>query len=466
MLKSIFINTLLFSHAISVNGRKLNDPTLLSDDFQTTYEELELDEPYSTREDFEIVEPVEDVLLGTPPTDDGARDEKVEEVLFRSPSPPPPPPYPSTDDGARDEKVEEVKPLIIEDIKPVNITLDNCYSTCKVHFHDDDSSLSKTDVERLTEGRDVLLPSGERVSLDESKSEFVLTNEDVIEVHGNEIVRVRDNRVVDINSGKPTDLKDEDIEKLRRGEVVRLDNGEDVRMREDNEIMRERDGLLVCIESEDRESLVRGAPRHLRDEEITRLRDGDEVTLEDGEKVRMVEGKVLREDGSEMRTRESLVRDIDERKMEDLRKGNEVTLEDGEKVRMVEDKILREDGSEILVAASRIPHEDINKLVDGDVITYRGQDIRLLEGKIVRTGDWEEVTIMDEDMKKIISSEEEQCNNLCSLGADKCHLKCKDDSLCMKRCAGNMVDAYYEFSQESGASVLTFGVVGMLIALN
>ena len=136
MLKSIFINTLLFSHAISANGRKLNDPTLLSDDFQTTYEELELDEPYSTREEemFEIVEPVEDVLLGSPPTDDGVRDEQCadcgDKVLFRSPSPPPP--YPLTDDGTRYEKVEEVKPLIIEDIKPVNITLDNCYSTCKV----------------------------------------------------------------------------------------------------------------------------------------------------------------------------------------------------------------------------------------------------------------------------------------------------------------------------------------------
>ena len=113
-----------------------------------------------------------------------------------------------------------------------------------------------------------------------------------------------------------------------------------------------------------------------------------------------------------------------------------------------------------------IPHEDVVKLVDGEVINYKDQDIRLLEGEVLKVGTWDNVNISDSNMDAILTVTEDRCNEFCVSNDDTCVKRCDNNEDCMARCAHEKVDAYYGFEQESNSMMVSIGLFGMFIALN
>ena len=113
-----------------------------------------------------------------------------------------------------------------------------------------------------------------------------------------------------------------------------------------------------------------------------------------------------------------------------------------------------------------IPHEDVIKLVDGEVINYKDQDIRLLEGEIVKVGSWDNMNISDSNMDAILTVTEDRCNEFCVSNDDTCVKRCDNNEDCMAKCAHEKVDAYYGFEQESSSNMISIGLISMVIALN
>ena len=231
---------------------------------------------------------------------------KADEEPSRTPSPPPPPKpthaeWETDTIKSVDYALNYTESIDILDFKPINLTLDACYSTCKIHYAMDESNLSKTDIKRLVEGRDIILSTGEVVSL-ENQPEIVLPNQDTIEVNGDTVVRMRGNKMVNMNDGKPFKLSDDNIEKLQQGDKIRLENGEVVRL-VDDEVIRVHDGVVMYIKDEDRRSLIQGAPRRpenntvtrfdFKKEDIEKLTNGEVITHEN-EDIRLLDGEIIR----------------------------------------------------------------------------------------------------------------------------------------------------------------------------
>lgn len=170
--------------------------------------------------------------------------------------------------------------------------VDQCYSYCKsIHEDDgdlDDNHLSASDIERLSDGKYIILETGETEDI-MNKTEIVLPNNDVILIKDGEVIRVRDDRVVlDTADGEPLHITEDEFERmLINGTVIEHDeSGERLKLDPTGtEIIRVRDGMAVVVSQ--RRDLLQV---EITDEDIDQMVRG-EVVEDKG--IRLIDDKVV-----------------------------------------------------------------------------------------------------------------------------------------------------------------------------
>jgi hypothetical protein len=261
------------------------------------------------------------------------------------PERPPAPKYPGRPFGPPSPE-KPAAPIVKPD--PV---ADVCYEECKIYT----SQLSELDMQRFNTGQDILI-AGEPVKFEDGV-QVELPNGDKLKMEDGELVRTRDGSIVlDTVKGRPFHISEEMAEKLIKGHNVTVDD----------------DTMILLIGDK---IILAGSGKPV----LVRVDEGEETDLSDGEI-------------DTLRQRKTIVIDNKEAVLDD--DGKLVFEESGKEV-----NLSNEDREQL--DFSSLDEDEIEKLVDGHVISHDDQDIRIIDGQVVRIEDWEEVGISVDDSEKM-----------------------------------------------------------------
>ena len=234
----------------------------------------------------EIVQCVsDDEAVPSAPRPPSPKEEEEEEEAPR-------PPSPKKKEEEEEEEEAPRPPSPKKEKEEEETVVDQCYSYCKsIHEDDgdlDDNHLSASDIERLSDGKYIILETGETEDI-MNKTEIVLPNNDVILIKDGEVIRVRDDRVVlDTADGEPLHITEDEFERmLINGTVIEHDeSGERLKLDPTGtEIIRVRDGMAVVVSQ--RRDLLQV---EITDEDIDQMVRG-EVVEDKG--IRLIDDKVV-----------------------------------------------------------------------------------------------------------------------------------------------------------------------------
>ena len=283
------------------------------------------------------------------------RDDEYEDV---KPPLPPPPNYPGRPSGPPERPPAPGRPFGPPSpekppapiVKPDPVA-DVCYEECKIYT----SQLSELDMQRFNTGQDILI-AGESVKFEDGV-QVELPNGDKLKMEDGELIRTRDGAIVlDTEKGRPFHISEDMAEKLIKGHTVTVDDDKMILLLGDKIILADSGKPVLVRVDEDEET-------DLSDGEIDTLHQGKPIVIDDKEAVLDDDGKLVFAES-----------------------GKEVNLSDEDREQL---------------DFSSLDEDEIEKLVDGHVISHDDQDIRIIDGQVVRVEDWEEVGVSVDDSEKM-----------------------------------------------------------------
>jgi hypothetical protein len=189
------------------------------------------------------------------------------------------------------------------------------------------------------------------------------------------------------------------------GVQVELPNGDKLTM-EDGELTRTR-GDVIVLDTE------KGHPFHISEDMAEKLIKGHTVTIDSDKNIILLGDKIILVDSGKpvlVTVDEVEKTDLSDRQIDNLHEGKPILIDDKEAILDDDGKlVLVESGKKITLSDedreqlgfSSLDEDEIEQLVDGYVISHDDQDIRIIDGQVVRVDDWEGVGVSVDDSEKM-----------------------------------------------------------------